>query len=117
MSETVSPDVSPGGGLSSLAALLTPVVITRFLAPDDQKENFGSESCKAMFLRRLSHLAAQLGDGRPWLLEEDFTAADISVGYALRLARLLKIGEFEPLITDYYARLKARPAFQRADAV
>ena len=44
-----------------------------------------------------------------------FTAADITVGYALHLATSLKLdAKFPPAVAAYYARLAARPAFQRA---
>lgn len=44
-----------------------------------------------------------------------FTAADVAVGYALQLAEHLGLAEqFTPRIQAYWARLKDRPAFQRA---
>jgi glutathione S-transferase len=44
-----------------------------------------------------------------------FTAADISVGYALLLAELVGLdAEFPPLTAAYWARLQARPAFRAA---
>jgi glutathione S-transferase len=50
-----------------------------------------------------------------WLCAGRFTGADISVGYALLLADHLKLLETaSPAIQAYWARLKARPAFQAA---
>ena len=44
-----------------------------------------------------------------------FTAADISVGYALMLARIIGFGDQIPAILQgYYDRLAVRPAFGRA---
>ena len=44
-----------------------------------------------------------------------FTAADVSVGYALMLAELLGLNErFTPAVSTYWQRLKVRPAFERA---
>ena len=66
------------------------------------------------FLSRLRHVdrALQKGD---WLCAGRFTAADISVGYALLLAHQLKLHErFSPALQAYWERLKARPAFQAA---
>lgn len=58
-----------------------------------------------------------LADGREWLVADRFTAADISVGYALLLASSLKLdANFSPEILAYWARCKARPAFARAKA-
>ena len=43
------------------------------------------------------------------------TIADIAVGYALNLAEQLGLADgFKPNTKDYYKRLKARPAFQKA---
>ena len=43
--------------------------------------------------------------------------ADISVGYALLLAKNLKIDNgFPPLVADYWERLQAREGFARAKA-
>lgn len=53
-----------------------------------------------------------------WLCAGRFTAADISVGYALLLADAIGLSEgFKPAVADYWARLSARPAFQAAKRV
>lgn len=66
------------------------------------------------FLSRLRHVDRALAKG-DWLCAGRFTAADISVGYALLLAKQLKLdGKFSPAIQGYWERLKARPAFQAA---
>jgi len=67
------------------------------------------------FLSRLRHVDRALADGRDWLCAGRFTAADISVGYALLLAGQLKLSEkFSPAVSAYWQRLKARPAFEAA---
>lgn len=73
------------------------------------------------FYARLRWLDAHIKD-REFLCDDRFTVADIAVGYALYLADTLKLGEFckrefTPQVTDYLARLRARPAFQRSDAM
>jgi glutathione S-transferase len=69
------------------------------------------------FLSRLRHVDRALADGRDWLCAGRFTAADISVGYALLLARSLKLDEkFSPAIRAYWDRLAARPGFKAAKA-
>src|SRR5262249_20788856 len=61
-------------------------------------------------LSRLRHVDRALADGRDFLCADRFTAADISVGYALLLAGQLKLDErFSPAIKAYWERLKARP--------
>jgi len=68
------------------------------------------------FLSRLRHVDRALEKG-DWLCAGRFTAADISVGYALLLARQLKLdAKFSPALQAYWARLSARPAFKAAKA-
>ena len=53
--------------------------------------------------------------GQDYLIDDEFTAADIMMGYSIFLAIRVKAmdeGEF-PNVTDYYNRLSARPAFAR----
>jgi glutathione S-transferase len=53
--------------------------------------------------------------GRDYLCADRFTAADVSVGYALYLARMLGLDAgFTPGVLAYWRRLEARPAFTRA---
>jgi glutathione S-transferase len=67
------------------------------------------------FRSRLKHVDRALSDGREWLCAGRFTGADISVGYALLLANHLKLLDGAPaVVAHYWARLKARPAFQAA---
>ena len=66
------------------------------------------------FLSRLRHVDRALAGG-DWLCAGRFTAADISVGYALLLADFLQLlGGASPAILAYWARLQARPAFRAA---
>jgi glutathione S-transferase len=65
-------------------------------------------------LARMRAFGDTLGDAE-YVAAGRFTAADISVGYALMLARIIGIGEQVPaVLQDYYDRLVARPAFARA---
>jgi glutathione S-transferase len=103
-------------GEASLATPLTSLVRTRFLAPADQKANWTVENCQAVYLDRLKLVAAQLARG-PYMAAGRFTAADISVGYALGFGEGLKLAEgFPPGLIDYWRGLQARPAYQRAQA-
>src|ERR1700724_2611922 len=59
-------------------------------------------------------LDAALAKG-PWLLGENFSAADIAIGSALNFAvRLFKMVPARPSFGAYIDRCAARPAFQRA---
>ncbi len=54
----------------------------------------------------------------PWLLGENFSAADIVIGSGLNFAvRLFKMVPSRPSFDAYLARCMARPAFQRAEKI
>jgi glutathione S-transferase len=68
------------------------------------------------FLARLRTLEPVLVE-RDYLCAGRFTAADISVGYALLLAQHLGLDRsFTPAVASYWQRLRDRPAFKRAMA-
>jgi glutathione S-transferase len=53
--------------------------------------------------------------GKPYLLGDEFTAADIMMGVTLLIARRFELlGESLPNLTAYVARLEARPALAKA---
>jgi glutathione S-transferase len=101
-------------GEASLSAFLNPLIGARVLAPEDQKDNFTAGICRTIFRRRVSALTGRLTES-PHLAGEAFTAADISVGYALGLAEQVGLADDYPApVADYWARLKLRPGYQRA---
>lgn len=66
------------------------------------------------FLARLRGLEAPLSTA-DHLCASRFTAADISVGYALLLAQHIGLAEqFTPAVNAYWQRLQAREGYQRA---
>jgi glutathione S-transferase len=68
------------------------------------------------FLARLKPLGPRMAE-REFICAGRFTAADVSVGYALQLGESLRLHEsFPPEVLAYWQRLKARPAFARAQA-
>jgi glutathione S-transferase len=68
------------------------------------------------FLSRLKTLDGRLSE-QPFLCASRFTAADVSVGYALLLAEYLGLADkFTPAVKNYWASLRARPGFIRAMA-
>lgn len=65
-------------------------------------------------LARLRPLDARMAE-REFVCAGRFTAADVSVGYALMLAELIGLGpQLTPALVAYWARLQRRPAFERA---
>lgn len=65
------------------------------------------------FLARLRTLEPLLAQ-QEYLCAGRFTAADVSVGYALLLAEHLELDHFTPAVEAYWIRLKARHAYQKA---
>ena len=66
------------------------------------------------FLSRLRGIDAVLAQS-DWLCAGRFTAADVSVGYALMLAGFIDLaGRFPPSVAAYWQRLQQREGFVRA---
>ena len=71
----------------------------------------------AVFARTMQLVDAQLAKS-PYLAGGTFTAADISVGYALAFGTFLSLDDgYSAAIKDYQQRITSREAFQRASAV
>jgi glutathione S-transferase len=86
----------------------------RFEQPERRQPQVADDYAK-WFLARLRTLEPLL-TGQAFLCSR-FTAADISVGYALLLAQHLGLHErFTPSVMAYWQRLQARGGFQRAMA-
>ncbi len=76
-----------------------------------------AEDYTRWFLARLRGVQAVV-EVEPFLCAGGFSAADVSVGYALMLADLIGLGDrFAPAVAAYWARLQERDAFRRALAV
>ena len=100
-------------GEASLAGTVQLVGVSRNFAPEAERENWGARWMLGQFTRQLGHVTRQLARAS-YMAGEAFTAADISVTYALRLANKfagVALGEAEQ---DYMARTTAREAHERA---
>ena len=78
-----------------------------------------AEDYRRIFHARLKGVdgVLQRGGAGGFLCAGRFTAADVSVGYALSLAGSLGLEEgFSPAVAEYWARLQSREAFKRAEA-
>jgi len=101
-------------GEAGLAAYLNIVVASRFFAPDPDKDNWGARQAVLMFQNRLALVSRRL-DLVPYVAGKAFTAADISVCYALELgSRIGLADQYSPALKSYLERLRARDAYQRA---
>src|SRR4051794_20555950 len=69
----------------------------------------GARTAIDIFVRKSAAIAAQL-KRHPFVAGHEFTAADISCGYAAGFGRFLGIEDrLDPAIPDYYRRLTERP--------
>ncbi len=104
-------------GEASLAGPMNVIIATRFYAPEEQKRHWGASFAVDNFVRKSAALARRLEES-PYLAGPDFTAADISCGYAIGFARSLGVGErLDPVLVDYLDKLTDRPAYKQAAAV
>ena len=100
-------------GEAGLAASIFFVVGARNFAPPAQRQNWSAGQAQHVFDSRLGLVTRQLARS-PYLAGEAFTAADISVTYALELAQTsggITLGEVEQ---SYMARTRAREGYKRA---
>jgi glutathione S-transferase len=100
-------------GEAGLAASAFFVVGARNFAPESERDNWSAGQALHVFESRLRLVTRQLARA-PYMAGETFTAADISVTYALELAQRgarIPLGETEK---TYMARTSARPAYKRA---
>lgn len=100
-------------GEAGLAASMYFVSGARNIAPEAERHNWSAGQALATFESRLSLVTRQLSR-TPYLAGEAFTAADISVAYALQMARRnvgFALGDVE---RAWLARVTARDAYGRA---
>ena len=100
-------------GEAGLAASVYFVSGARNLAPKAERDNWSARQALNVFETRLTLVTRQLAHA-PYLAGEQFTAADISVTYALMMARRnigYALGEVE---MAYLARTTHRTAYARA---
>lgn len=100
-------------GEAGLAASIYFVVGARHFGPETERHNWSAGQAQEVFNSRLGLVSRQLTRS-PYLAGESFTAADISVTYALELATRaggVVLGEAE---RAYVARTSGRAAYERA---
>jgi glutathione S-transferase len=99
---------------STLTFPLTIVLRYTVLEPEERRLKQAADDYAQWFLARLRSVEEATAR-HEFLCADRFTIADICVGYALYLAGTIGLRERFKMNTEaYYARLSARPAFQRA---
>ena len=102
-------------GEAGLATLMMVPLVSGFLAPDADKDNWSARWARECVERRLSLVQRQLARA-PFMAGDRFTAADISVTYALNLGANhagFVLGDAE---LAYLVRTTSRDAYKRAMA-
>jgi glutathione S-transferase len=100
-------------GEAGLAAPMYFVHGARHLAPESERNNWSARQAMGVFETRLGLVTRQL-ERAPYLAGDAFTAADISVAYALLQARRnggVAYGEVEDA---YLSRVTSRDGYRRA---
>ena len=100
-------------GEAGLAASIYFVNVSRNLAPESERQNWGAQKALEVFKSRLQLVVRQLARS-PYMAGDAFTAADISVTYALELAQRggsVALGEAEQA---YVTRTSSREGYKRA---
>ncbi|HEX4295034.1 MAG TPA: glutathione S-transferase family protein [Rhizomicrobium sp.] len=100
-------------GEAGLAGTIQLVVVSRNFAPETERQNWGARWTLQQFEGRRRLVTRRLACA-PYLAGEAFTAADISVTYALTLAQRaggVVLGDAE---LAYMARTTGREAYKRA---
>jgi glutathione S-transferase len=100
-------------GEAGLAVPINYVSSARNFAPEADRQNWSARDAMETFASRLRLVTRQLKHS-PYLAGQSFTAADISVTYALMLAR--RNGGVDPGEAEqaYMVRTSGREAYKRA---
>lgn len=103
-------------GEASLTVPLASMFRFAHRLPPEQRQLGAASDCRAQFVERLTVLERVLARS-DYVADNRFTAADISVAYALMLAKALGVGsEFPAAVAAYLERVCSRPAFVAARA-
>nr|WP_314472271.1 glutathione S-transferase family protein [uncultured Sphingomonas sp.] len=100
-------------GEAGLATLMMPAIVSRFVAPPAERDNWAARWCLQSFRKRVTLVERRLAEA-PYLAGDRFTAADISVTYAFMLGQRHCDLTLSPTARDYLARTTGRDAYGRA---
>ncbi len=100
-------------GEAGLGANIQVVVVSGFVAPESERNNWGARWALNQFNSRMKLVKRQLARA-PYMAGDAFTAADISVTYTLDLARRRGGIVLDETEKAYMARTTGRDAYRRA---
>lgn len=84
-----------------------------FALPKSERNAQSLDENRLLAARILAVPERILSDSK-YLLGDEFTAADIAMGYTIGTAKLLGVLETYPNLNAFFGRVARRPAFQRA---
>ena len=99
-------------GEASLAVPYYIYAVTQFAAPEDARDNWSANFGRDIFRNRMKLVTRQL-ERAPYIAGDTFTAADISVTYALEFTQRHGF-EHQQTALDYLARVTSRDGYSRA---
>jgi glutathione S-transferase len=100
-------------GEAGLATLIMVPLVSGFLAPEEERDNWGARWARECVERRLLLVGRQLARA-PYMAGDQFTAADISVTYALNLGANHARFVLSDAEQAYLARTTGRDSYKRA---
>ena len=100
-------------GEAGLGANIQVVVVSGFVAPESERDNWGARWALDQFNNRMKLVKRQLARA-PYMAGDSFTAADISVTYTLNLAARRGGIVLDDTEKAYMARTTGRDGYKRA---
>lgn len=101
-------------GEATLTFPQTLILRYKYFEVEERRNMQVADDYAKWFLSRLKSLETKLSLNE-FVSSDRFTAADVSVGYALMLASHLGLKErFKPAVLNYWKKLESREAYQRA---
>lgn len=104
-------------GISEIEPLQMPIVLHKFLLPEDRRDPKVIASSEKQLLRPLKILDEHLA-GRSWLVGDSFTIADLNLAAVMLLLKMVAFdySSFSN-VTNWAAACYERPALARAKAL
>jgi glutathione S-transferase len=99
-------------GEAGLGANIQVVVVSGFVAPESERDNWGARWALDQFHSRMKLVKRQLARA-PYMAGDAFTAADISVTYTLNLAIRRGGIVLDDVEKAYMSRVTARDGYKR----
>lgn len=100
-------------GEAGLASFMNMIIMCRYFAPESERDNWAIGQSRRWIEKRMRLVKAQLARS-PFIAGERFTAADISVSYALHLGTEHCWLELDAAERDYFDRMKERESYRLA---